>query len=84
MFHMYYFCFALATYEAHGSIWAIRRTCGVSVNPILRYFDNLERLNTRYLPSQRGSLVHELINGLGFGTMVPSEDLNGVGFTMRR
>jgi hypothetical protein len=83
MFHIYYFWFALATYEALRSIRAVRRTCGVSTHPVLRCFDNPEKLNTEYLPSQHGSLIHELTDDLKMGTELLSQNLSGVWITMR-
>jgi hypothetical protein len=56
--------------------------CGTRTNPILEFFNNLEGLNYGYLPSQRGSYVHELANGLRLGTAVLIQYLSEVWVTV--
>jgi hypothetical protein len=46
-------------------------------------FDKPEGLSNEGFPSQRGSRIHELTNGLRLGTLVPSQDLSGAWFTIR-
>jgi hypothetical protein len=63
--------------KPHGSVWVVKKWCGLLADPIVRCLDDLEGLNNLYLPSGCGSLVRELANDLRFGTIVPSQDLSG-------
>jgi hypothetical protein len=66
--------------KPHGSVWVVRKWCGVCNNPILKCFDNPEGLNCGDFLVGR---VPELANGLRLGTAVPSHDLSGAWVTIR-
>jgi hypothetical protein len=55
--------------KPHGSIWVVKKWCGVRTNPDLRCFDNPEGLNFGDFVV---GVVPELANGLKLGTVVPS------------
>jgi hypothetical protein len=63
--------------KPHGFTQVVKRWCGVRTDPILGCLDDPEGLNNGYLPSERGPHVHELANGLRFGTVVLCLDLSG-------
>jgi hypothetical protein len=69
--HIYYF------------VWVISKWRGMRADPVLTCLDDPEGLNNGYLPSGRGSRVHELANSLRLGTTVPSQDLSGAWVTVR-
>jgi hypothetical protein len=70
------------TYEAPMYVRVVRRVCSARTDPVCGCFDNPKGLNYGYLPSRRGSRVHEVANGLRLGTVVPSQDLSGVWITV--
>jgi hypothetical protein len=53
------------------------------IDPVRRYFNNLEGPSNKHFPSRRGPIVCELAIGLRLSTVVSSQDLSGVWITMR-
>jgi hypothetical protein len=47
--------------KPHGSIWVVRMWCGIHTNPVLRCFNNLDRLSYKDLLVD---VVHELSSWL--------------------
>jgi hypothetical protein len=68
--------------KPHGFVWVVKRWCSVCIDPVRRYFDNLEGPNNRHFPIRCGPIVCELAIGLRLSTIVSSQDLSGVWITI--